>query len=183
LHTADLLAASNLPQVAAATLRQAEAQSNSFSAVPAAQVLAGQLAKQLGAKQIFATVPVVEVPGEFALAKLPYWSSPEQIQNSENLAVQMKKFGAFKPYGLSIEGDVRAYKGDKEAAIRAYRESATLHPSPSIDYRMRAVGRPSTVFQEPKGGLSEGDRDTIQRSFPRDDRSRFIIPAPGETRQ
>ena len=52
------------------------------------------------------------------------------------LAGQLKSVPALEQYGLSLEGDVNLYQGNKERAFRAYAAAAEIKPSPSIDRRL-----------------------------------------------
>jgi pimeloyl-ACP methyl ester carboxylesterase len=152
LLTANVLAGSNWPQISAAALRRAEANTRNIAAWPPAQSFAGQLAGQLGTKQIFVNAPTPEVKELPILAQTPYWTSKDQIANAEALAGLMKKFPTFRPYGLSLEGDILTARGDKQGAFRAYRESATLQDTPSLAWRVKTLDKGGLT---PEGGAIE----------------------------
>jgi pimeloyl-ACP methyl ester carboxylesterase len=139
--TADLLAATNWPTLAARALRNAEAIAPSTARNPAVQHLAGIVAAQSGDREIFksSATPV---------------ASPETLATwkvAQPLAGQMQSIPALKGFGLSLEGDLQQSKGNATAAETAYTEAAKIRASPSLSSRLQKVKLKSTVMtQQPE---------------------------------
>lgn len=151
--SADLLAASNWPRLAATALRFAEIASPTTVNSSSVQHLAGVVAAQSGEGQIFknAEVPKIlsnQLP-KLDLMKLMFKSNPSST--SEELAANLQTVPSLKTYGLSLEGDIWQAKGNKSAALTAYKASEAIFPSPSISGRVTAL--------EAFGGQSPGSLD------------------------
>ncbi len=135
---ASLLEASNWPQLAATALRRAERLSPATARSSSARWLAGAIAAQSGDTRVFAGVEtpkvnLTDVPRTDVVAQLVEQGQADALRQ---LALRLQQIPSLKPYGLSLEGDLWAAKGDKQAARNAYSSAATLDRSPSLSRRM-----------------------------------------------
>ncbi|HVW04716.1 MAG TPA: hypothetical protein VHB78_06885 [Vicinamibacterales bacterium] len=151
--TADLLAATNWPTLAARALRNAEAIAPSTARNPAVQHLAGIVAAQSGDREIFkSSATPVASPETLATWKVAQpLTEPANAAVATTLAGQMQSIPALKGFGLSLEGDLQQSKGNATAAETAYTEAAKIRASPSLSSRLQKVKLKSTVMtQQPE---------------------------------
>jgi len=149
--SAEVLAASNWPDLATIALRRAEKLSPKITTMPATRHLASVIAKQSGKPRVFANA---ETPTNGAAAPrtnvLTNWITPGQSNDWFALASRLQGIPALKSNGLALEGDVWAAKGDQQAALQAYRGSAALHSTPSVAARIESLGVGSSATASPK---------------------------------
>ena len=157
--TASLLSASNWPQLAANALRRAEKLSPGTVKSSSTRWLAGAIAAQSGNPRVFATaetpnMKLEEVPKANVLARIGGQDTFRQT------AIHLQGIPSLKSYGLSLEGDIWAAKGDKKAAQNAYSSAASLGSSPSLSRRI-------TDLESPKSAsIAPIDRESQPRSSP-----------------
>lgn len=147
--TADVLAASNWPELAQSALREAERQSPSVAKSPGGQRLAAQISASAGVDRVFATVelPKPSASTPLVVRPLPHLTDPQQLANSAQLAIRLKQVPALKGFGLSLEGDVHQAQGNREAAQRAYIGAAEFQNTPSIATRLRSLDKPGAAVK------------------------------------
>ena len=134
---ADLLNAANWPTLASRALKNAEKASPSAARNPGVRHLAGIVAAQSGEKQIFTTGPTPPATSETLAAweVVQPLTEPSSAGVATTLATSMQQVPALKAFGYSLEGDLRAAKGDAPAARAAYSEAIKIRPTPSVTRR------------------------------------------------
>jgi hypothetical protein len=150
--TADLLAASNWPTLAARALRNAEAIAPSTARNAAVQHLAGIVAAQSGDREIFkaSATPIASAETLAAWNVAQPLTEPANAAVATTLAGRMQSIPALKGFGLSLEGDLQQSKGNAAAAETAYTEAAKIRTSPSLSSRLQKLKLKSTVMvQQP----------------------------------
>lgn len=152
---ADVLEASNWPQLAAKALRRAEALSPSVARSPGGQQLAGIIASHSGEVRVFANADTPKIEPMKDRPAL-YLFDSKQVRNSALLATKLQTIPALKVYGLSLKGDVLQVRGDKEAARNAYMGAAAIQQTPSIATRIKAL--------DSTGSSIKGDKSVIAAS-------------------
>lgn len=145
--TADVLAASNWPQLAQSALREAEKQSPSVAKSPGGQRLAAQISASAGVDRVFATVELPKSSTPLVVKTLPHLTDPQQLANSAQLATKLQQVPALKGFGLSLQGDVYQAQGNREAARRAYIGAAEFQNTPSIATRLRSLDKPGAAVK------------------------------------
>jgi hypothetical protein len=164
--TADLLAATNWPTLAARALQHAETIAPSTARNPAVQHLAGVVAAQSGDREIFksSATPIANAETLAAWKVAQPLTEPGNTAVAATLASQMQSIAALKSFGLSLEGDLQQSKGDAAAAETAYTEAAKIRASPSLSSRLQNAQRlkSTVIIQEPAtgGGRGAGRRAT-----------------------
>jgi hypothetical protein len=149
--TASFLSASNWPQLAANALRRAEKLSPGTAKSSSTRWLAGAIAAQSGDPRVFATaetpnVKLEEVPKADVLGRIVEGSEWDTFRRT---AVRLQRIPSLKSYGLSLEGDLWAAKGDKQAARNAYSSAASLGNSPSLSRRITDLESPKSASEAP----------------------------------
>jgi predicted negative regulator of RcsB-dependent stress response len=149
--TADLLAASNWPTLAARALQNAEAIAPSTARNPAVHHLAGIVAAQSGDREIFkaSATPMADAETLAAWTVAQPLTDPANAVVATTLADQMQSIPALKGFGLSLEGDLQQSKGNATAAETAYTEAAKIRSSPSLSSRLQKLKLKSTVMVQP----------------------------------
>lgn len=142
--TADVLAASNWPQLAQSALRQAEQQSPSVARSPAGQRLAGEISAAAGVDRVFATV---QVPKATPTTAPRLGSDPQQLASSSELAAKLQRVPALRGFGLSLQGDVLQAQGQRDAARQVYMQAAEVQNIPSITQRLRMLDKPGAAVR------------------------------------
>jgi hypothetical protein len=135
---ASLLNAANWPGLATTALRRAEAVSPATAKSSSARWLAGAIAAQSGIERVFATaetpkVKLDDVPKPQLVGRLV---ERGQTDAFFQVASGLQQIPTLKPYGFSLEGDIWAARGNKQAAHAAYNSAAFLGVSPSLHRRM-----------------------------------------------
>jgi len=185
--SAEYLAATNWPDLAAAALRTAEGLSSNTVQSAGVQRLAGFVATQSGKQQVFATVPIANVPAfqpaTADMAKLIYESG--QTQKSEALASKLKAVPSLKVYGLSLEGDIWQAKGNNGAALASYRASQEIVKSPSIGGRVSTLEKigpqkPGSVMLKPESRTKPAETLLHKRDVRRESEIRNVAPGAGQ---
>ena len=137
---AEVMNAVNWPDLAVLALKNVERVSPDSIHAPAVQRLAALSSAQSGTTDLQAWSKVSQVivtKDTHPSAEKPnLLLSPASNKASLELAGQLKSVPALEQYGLSLEGDVNLYQGNKERAFRAYAAAAEIKPSPSIDRRL-----------------------------------------------
>jgi len=163
--TADLLAATNWPTLAARALRKAEIASPSTARNPAVEHLAGIVAAQSGDREIFKAVPTAPATAE----TLAEWKVPQPLTTPGNAAVastlarEMKSIDALKGFGFSLEGDLQRATGNTTAAHAAYSQAAKIRPSPSLNSRMQGLQIKGAAITQPSNLSEVGKQKARQR--------------------
>jgi pimeloyl-ACP methyl ester carboxylesterase len=138
--TAEVMNAVHWPDLAVLALKNAERVSPNSVRAPAIQRLAALSSEQSGTNDALtwskASQATVAKDAHASAKKPNLFLSPSSTKSSLELATQLKNFPALKPYGLSLEGDVKLYQGNKDGAFRAYSAAAKIKPSPSIERRL-----------------------------------------------
>ena len=135
---ASVLNASNWSQLAAGALQQAEKLSPATAQSSSVRWLAGAIAAESGDAHILATIDTPEVK----LDELPETGIVEQsIKQGQSdtlrqLAFRLKQVSVLKPIGFSLEGDISAATGNKQAAHTAYTTAESIARSPSLTRRI-----------------------------------------------
>jgi hypothetical protein len=155
--TADVLAASNWPQLAQSALREAEKHSPSVAKSPGGQRLAAQISAAAGVDRVFATVELAKSSTPPVVKRLPLLTDSQQLANSAQLAAKLQQVPALKGFGLSLQGDVYQAKGNREAARRVYLEAAEFQNTPSITTRLISLDEPGAAI---KGNVTISDIET-----------------------
>jgi hypothetical protein len=145
--TANLLSASNWPQLAVNALRRAEKLSPGTAKSSSTRWLAGAIAAQSGEPRVFATaetpnMKLEEVPKADILGRIVEGGQEDTFHQT---AVRLQRIPSLKSYGLSLEGDLWAAKGDKQAAQNAYLSAASLGTSPSLSRRITELESPKSA--------------------------------------
>lgn len=145
--TADLLNAANWPTLASRALQNAEKASPSAARNAGVRHLAGIVAAQSGEQQIFTTGPTPPATSETLAAwkVVQPLTEPSSAAVAGTLATSMQQVPALKAFGYSLEGDLRATKGDALGARAAYSEAAKIRATPSVSGRLQRVQGVSAV--------------------------------------
>src|SRR5262245_7147752 len=161
--SADVLAALNWPELAAIALRRAEVASPSTVKMPATQHLAAVIAGRSGERQVFANTetPVPNVQDLPKTDVMTVWIDKADTESWRQLAERLRSVPALRRYGLTLEGDVWQAKGNREAAMRAYKDAAALKSTPWINYRIKELGGISDLQR-----LDCGDRPVPSNARP-----------------
>lgn len=136
--TADMLSSANWPQFAVSALRRAETVSAATAGTPSAQRLAGIVAAQSGVMRIFTTTSTPIAPTTTPKT-LRWLGSSKQAEDSVLLASRLQQVPALRAAGLSLEGDVMRFKGDNDAALKAYVAAESIESTSSIVMRIEAL--------------------------------------------
>lgn len=155
LLSADLLNSINWPHLAVRALQNAERADPAIAQVPSVQRLASVSATLAGEPKVFANVAVapldVDVAREEAGAN-PF-TEARATSTSAQLASRLQQVPALAAQGLSLEGDLKAGRGDEEGALAAYGKAGAIQMSPSISQRTREVKRSQIRIHEDSGAL------------------------------
>jgi hypothetical protein len=160
--TADVLAASNWPQLAQSALREAEKRSSSVAKSPGGQRLAAQISASAGVDRVFATVELPNPSIPLVVKTVPLLTDPQQLANSAQLAAKLQQVPTLKGFGLSLQGDVYQAQGNREAARRAYIGAAEFQNTPSIATRLRSLEKPGAAL---KGNVMIADIPSPKNSI------------------
>jgi hypothetical protein len=145
--TADVLAASNWPQLAQSALREAEKRSASVAQSPAGQRLAAQISASAGVDRVFATVEPAPASPLLTVKTVPLLIDPQHLADSSQLAAKLQQIPTLRGLGLSLQGDVLQAQGDRAAARRAFLEAAEFQNTPSIATRLKALDQPAAALK------------------------------------
>ncbi len=176
LMAASFLNASNLPTLAATALRRAETASPAAVNSSSARGLAAAIAAQSGVANVFLTaetpkVNLDDVPKSKLLGQLVENGQSDQFSD---LAARLQTIPTLKAYGFSLEGDISAAKGNRQAAQTAYKAAATFGPSPSLarrmnDLKMRESAPEPPIERNTKPGALPSQPGTSKLPFDSDD--------------
>lgn len=141
LLSADLLNSVNWPHLAVRALQNAERADQAITQVPSVRRLASVSASLAGEPVVFANVDLEPLDVDVAQAETaanPFAAAgaPATVGRLANRLQQVPSLAA---QGFSLEGDLKAVRGDEEGALEAYRKAGDAHMSPSIWQRSLRV--------------------------------------------
>lgn len=154
LLSADLLNAVNWPHLAVRALQNAERADPAIAQVPSVQRLASVSARLAGEPKVFANVDIE--PLDLDVAQAETGTNPFAAAGApatvDHLARRLQQVPSLAAQGFSLEGDLKAERGDEIGALEAYRKAGDLQMSPSIWQRGQEARLQAPVHEDPGAG-------------------------------
>lgn len=134
---ADTLSSARLFDAAIVALQRAETASPQSASAKAVQELAGAVAAQASEPVIFRTASTPY--SDRATGAVIPWPNAGFTDIHARLSGQLKAIPALRNQGLLIEGDAFLAKGNRDRALKAYLDAASIGQSPATEARIQLL--------------------------------------------